>query len=100
MTSGTTGNSKYFPILPLNTERTLLSTGKPASQTHLRKFPLQPFKQPTYSTSTGCSSSSVQDAEAPSEAPEQQEWRHRTMSLGLAGPCDELPGTCRSAFNG
>jgi hypothetical protein len=95
MTSGTTGSSKYFPILPLNTERTLFSTGKPASQTHLRKFPLQRYKHPTYSTSAG-PSSSVQDTEAPAEGSAQQEWRHRTLSMGLAGPCEELPGDCKS----
>lgn len=60
------------------------------------KFPLQPYRQPTYgsssSGSSGCGVQEGQQQEQQGQEQEQQEWRHRTLALGLAGPCEELPG--------
>jgi hypothetical protein len=62
-----------------NLDRTLRATGKHTSEVQLLKFPLRPHKPSS-------SSSSAQEDE------QQYEWRHRTLSLALAGPCEELPG--------
>jgi hypothetical protein len=84
MTSGTTGASKYFPITPLSLERMTRAASKTVSELQLRKFPLQPFK----ASNTSSDDSSTTNS---SSSREQPEWRHRSMSLALAGPCEELP---------
>lgn len=82
MISGTTGASKYFPITPLSLERMTRAANKTVTELQLRKFPLQPYRAPASSHSNSSSSSQEQP----------DVWRHQSMSLALAGPCEELPG--------
>jgi len=90
MTSGTTGSSKYFPMTSPSVERSIKATGRPAAEMQLLKFPLQPYKDPAAATDSSDGTSNINSRSK--DASGEDEWRHRSLSLALAGPCEELPG--------